>query len=48
MNLKIGPRYLPLVVDLDGTLIQTDLLIEFFSRMLVLTLVEYLSWRQPH
>ena len=30
MNLEIGPRYLPLVVDLDGTLIQTDLLIESF------------------
>ena len=30
MNLEIGSRYLPLVVDLDGTLIRTDLLIESF------------------
>jgi 4-hydroxybenzoate polyprenyltransferase/phosphoserine phosphatase len=30
MNLRIGPQYLPLVVDLDGTLIRTDLLIESF------------------
>jgi 4-hydroxybenzoate polyprenyltransferase/phosphoserine phosphatase len=30
MNLEIGTLDLPLVVDLDGTLIQTDLLIESF------------------
>ena len=30
MNSKISSRYLPLVVDLDGTLIRTDLLIESF------------------
>jgi 4-hydroxybenzoate polyprenyltransferase/phosphoserine phosphatase len=30
MNLKIESQYLPLVVDLDGTLIRTDLLIESF------------------
>jgi phosphoserine phosphatase len=30
MNLKFGSQYSPLVVDLDGTLIRTDLLTESF------------------